>query len=67
LSALRKFKIRERLTLQLRLDAFNSLNSPIFGPPATTFNPTAAAGVNGRITSTNTDNRELQVSARVQF
>jgi hypothetical protein len=67
LSALRKFKIRERLSLQLRLDAFNALNSPIFGPPATTFNPVAAAGVNGRITSTNTDNRELQVSARFQF
>ena len=67
LSALRRFQLRERLTLQLRLDAFNSLNSPIFGPPATTFNPTAAAGVNGRITSTNTDNRELQVSARFQF
>ena len=67
LSALRRIKIRERLTLQLRLDAFNSLNSQILGPPATTFNPTASAGVNGRITTTNTDNRELQVSVRVQF
>ena len=67
LSAQRKFALRERLNLQLRLDAFNALNAPIFGAPATTFNPTASAGVNGRITTTNIDNRELQVSARIQF
>ena len=67
LSVQRKFKVKENVNLTFRIDSFNAFNTPIFGAPATTFNPVAPAGVNGRITSTNTDNRELQVAIRLQF
>jgi hypothetical protein len=62
-----RFQIKERLTIQFRLEAFNAFNHAIFGAPATAFNPTAPPGMNVRIISTNTDNRELQVSARLQL
>ena len=66
-AAQRRFQIKERLTIQFRLEAFNAFNHAIFGAPATAFNPTAPPGMNVRIISTNTDNRELQVSARLQL
>ncbi len=67
LSALRRVTIRERITLLFRLDAFNAFNMPIFGAPSASFNPVAPAGTNGRITSTNQDNRDLQCTIRLQF
>jgi hypothetical protein len=49
--------------LQYRLDMFNVSNTPWFGMP------TAAIGspTVGRITSTNGDNRDLQMALKLQF
>jgi hypothetical protein len=53
----------ERVKLQYRLDMFNVSNTPWFGMP------TAAIGspTVGRITSTNGDNRDLQMALKLQF
>ncbi|HMF75857.1 MAG TPA: TonB-dependent receptor [Bryobacteraceae bacterium] len=63
LSAQRKFKIRESLSLRLRMDAFNATNTPNF------LNPNAQIGSAnaGVITGTLNDNRDLQASAMFTF
>ena len=53
LSASKNFRIRERLWFQLRAEAQDALNHPVFNAPNTT--PTAANF--GRITSTPTDDQ----------
>lgn len=66
-------KITERLTFQLRTDAFNLLNHPNFGQPSLNFSPTGAPGVFGQLASTrfpvgdSGSSRQIQVSARVIF
>ena len=62
-SLVKGFAIRERGSLQLRLDAFSALNNPQFGNPnATITNP----AVVGRITGAG-GNRTVQIGAKLQF
>jgi len=63
LSTQRKFKLRESLSLNIRLDAFNAFNTPNFANP----NAAIGAGTAGQITGTILDNRDLQASATVVF
>ncbi len=63
LSAQRKFKLLERLSLNFRLDAFNAFNTPNFANP----NANIGAGTAGQITGTINDNRDLQASATIVF
>jgi hypothetical protein len=70
LSLLREFKIRERMALQLRGDAYNITNHSQLGTPNTT--PTSTDF--GKITATvnggggqPTTNRSFQVAARLNF
>jgi hypothetical protein len=66
-------KIAEKLSFELRTDAFNLLNHPNFGQPSGNFSPAGAPGVFGQLTSTrfpvgdSGSSRQLQVSARVMF
>ena len=54
----------ERATiLQFRFEAFNALNHPQFSAPGST----VGNATNGIITSTSTDNRQLQIGVRVTF
>lgn len=56
-------RLHERLRLQFRLDAFNLTNTPYFGfPNASIGSPTV-----GNITSTNSDNRDLQFALKIEF
>ena len=63
LSAQRKFKLLERLSLNLRLDAFNAFNTPNFADP----NSAIGSPIAGVITGTINDNRDLQASATIVF
>jgi hypothetical protein len=49
--------------LDFRLEAFNALNHPQFGPPGAT----QGSSTFGVITSTNSDNRDLQVALKYVF
>ncbi len=60
---LKTFALKERLGFQLRGDAFNILNHPIFSNP----NSTVGSAAFGRISSTVTNARILQVSAKIIF
>ncbi len=63
LSFVKNFPITERVRLQYRLDAFNLTNTPWFGfPNANIGSPTV-----GRITTTNGDNRDLQMALKFEF
>lgn len=62
LSAIKNFKIRERLTTQFRAEAYNILNHGIFS------NPSGAIGTPtsvGKITGTSMDNRSIQLAVKV--
>ena len=63
LSASKSFRIRERLQLQLRGDAFNLLNHANFTDP----NLTVTSGAFGQITSINGYARNVQVAAKLRF
>ena len=63
LSLFKNFPVRERTTIQLRGEVFNSLNHPSFANPNAVFN-TAAFGT---ITSTSTNNRQIQLALKVTF
>ena len=63
LSAQRKFRLREQLSLNFRLDAFNAFNTPNFANP----NAAIGAATAGQITGTINDNRDLQASATIVF
>ena len=66
-------KLTERLSLNLRTDAFNVINHPNLGQPNGTFTPGGAAGTFGQISSTRFpigdfgSSRQLQVSAKLVF
>jgi len=64
LSVFKNFRIREWLTFQLRAEAQDTLNHPVFNVPNTT--PTAANF--GRITSTPTeDQRRVTLSGKLSW
>lgn len=62
-SANKSFRITERARLELRIEAFNLANHPIFGPPGATLR-TANYGV---ITNTAIDSRQLQFALKLNF
>jgi len=62
-SLFKSFPIKERLRLQFRAELFNLLNHPNFNNPAGVF----GAGTFGNITSTSTDNREIQFGLKLAF
>lgn len=61
LSILKNIKIAERLSLQLRFEAFNAFNHPEFG--AANLSPTSSAF--GKITGQNNLPRSVQIGARL--
>ncbi len=63
LSVQRKFRLRESLSLNFRLDAFNAFNTPNFANP----NANIGSGTAGQITGTIIDNRDMQASATIVF
>ena len=63
-SVFRIFPITERVKLKADLEAFNSLNHPVLGTPATAVTTSSTFGV---ITSTASTSRILQGSVRFQF
>jgi hypothetical protein len=60
-SALKNFTISEKLTAQLRAEAFNIINHPNFGNP----NAIISNGNVGTITATSFDNRDLQFALKL--
>ncbi|HEV2273319.1 MAG TPA: carboxypeptidase regulatory-like domain-containing protein [Acidobacteriaceae bacterium] len=67
LSVARNFQVKERFTIQTRVDAFDALNHPPMGIPNQTINTNNPAGTNTAITSTTGDNRDLQGSLKFTF
>jgi len=62
-SIVKNNRVHERLNIQFRLDAFNITNTPYFGfPNASIGSPTVT-----QITSTNSDNRDLQLALKLEF
>jgi hypothetical protein len=53
----------ERQYLEFRVEAFNALNTPQWGPPGST----QGSSTFGVITNTNIDNRELQLVGKYFF
>jgi hypothetical protein len=63
LNIVKRVRITEKISLELRGDAISALNHPSFSAPSTDIN-----SVNfGRITSTSDGNRIMVVSARINF
>ena len=60
-SALKNFKITERVTAQFRAEAFNIINHPNFGNP----NANISNGNVGTITTFSFDNRDLQFALKL--
>ena len=67
LSAGKNFAIKERATIQLRVDAFDALNHPPMGIPNQTINVNAPSQSSTKITTTTGDNRDLQGSLKISF
>lgn len=63
LSLFKNFPIRERAAFQLRGEFFNSLNHPSFSNPNSVYTTSAF----GSITSTSTNNRQIQLAAKFTF
>jgi hypothetical protein len=62
-SLLKQFEIREQMYFQLRLEAFNAVNHPVFGAPNTTISSTSF----GQISSQANLPRQIQLGARFVF
>jgi len=62
-SIIRNFRLGNAKALQVRLEAFNALNNPIWGDP----NTTLTSGGYGQITSTRTPMREMQIGVKFIF
>ena len=74
LSLVKNAKLSERVSMQFRAESFNILNHPNFAPPdlgiGNTDIFTASGALNpgaGLLTSTTTDNRELQFGVKFTF
>jgi hypothetical protein len=69
LSVNKRFQPSERMTVQFRVEMFNALNRPNFSIPSqrTVFSSSGAVGSAGRITSTQTSARQLQLGVKVIF
>ena len=62
-SFVKNTRFHERYNVQFRLDTFNLTNTPFFGfPNAAIGSPTV-----GQITTTNSDNRDLQLALKFEF
>lgn len=64
LSALKNFRIHEKVTAQFRAEAYNIINTAIFSAPAANISSTASVG---RITGTSGDNRSIQLALKLLF
>ncbi|HEY3439288.1 MAG TPA: hypothetical protein VGK29_00985 [Paludibaculum sp.] len=62
-SLFKNIPIKERFRIQFRAEFFNFLNHPSFSNPASTFNTASF----GNITSTSTENRDIQFGLRLAF
>lgn len=69
LSINKKFAIGESAAVQFRAEMFNALNHPNFSIPSqrTVFSSSGAVGSAGRITSTLTSARQVQLGVKVVF
>jgi hypothetical protein len=65
----KRFRISERVALQFRTEVFNSLNHTNLAIPSarTVFTSTGPVGSAGRITSTLTSSRQLQLGMKLVF
>ncbi len=63
LAVMRAFPLRERLSMEFRAEAFNSLNHSNFGTPNRFVNTPQF----GTITEASTSGRVFQLSARLSF
>ncbi len=65
----KRFRLSERLNLQFRTEMFNSLNHPNFAIPSqrTVCSSSGPVGSAGRITSTLTSSRQLQLGLKLVF
>jgi len=62
-SIFKNFPIKERLKFQFRAEMFNIFNHPNLANPSATWNTSSF----GNITSTTTDNRDIQFGAKIIF
>ena len=63
LSVFRRFSVRERTAVELRAEAFNAFNTPLFGAP----NASMSSSNFGRVLSLANTPRQLQLSMKVVF
>ena len=63
LPVMKQFQIRETMYFQLRMEAFNAVNHPVFGAPVTTISSTTF----GQITPQGNLPRQIQLGARLVF
>lgn len=63
LSVFRRFPIKERLNLELRLETFNAFNTPMFAAP----NANLASGTFGLVTGVQVPPRQLQLGGKIIF
>jgi hypothetical protein len=63
LSLFRRFPLRERLQVELRLETFNAFNTPIFGAPVSSL----ASGIFGLVTGVQVPPRQLQLGGKIIF
>ena len=59
----KEFRIKERHRVEVRWESFNFLNTPQFSAPSRSL----GSATFGRITSTTTDNREMQFGLKYFF
>jgi hypothetical protein len=63
-SAIKTFRIYERITAQFRAEAYNIFNRTIFSAPLANISTPSTVG---QVTSTSADNRSIQLGLKVQF
>lgn len=69
MSVNKKFRVNDRVGVQFRVEMFNSLNRPNFSIPTarTVFTATGPVGSAGRITTTQTSARQLQLGLKLTY